>query len=68
LSHKTNGLLKAENEKFALEKRFAAAERAELQSALEEAQDELRFACQTVDPGVSREVYVGVDDRAEPRA
>jgi chromosome segregation ATPase len=58
LSHKTNGLLKAENEKFALEKRFAA-ERAELHSALEEAQDELRFARQTVDPGVTREEYEG---------
>jgi hypothetical protein len=49
-------LLKAENEKFALEKRFAA-ERADLQSALVEAQDELRFARQTVDTGVSREEY-----------
>ena len=56
LSHATDGLLKAENEKFALEKRFAT-ERAELQSALEEAQDELRFARQTVDTGVSREEY-----------
>jgi len=56
LSHITDGLLKAENEKFALEKRFAA-ERAELQSALEEAQDEHRFARQTMDTGVSREEY-----------
>ena len=56
LSQKTNGLLKAENEKFALEKRFAA-ERAELQSALEEAQDDLKFARQTVDTGISREEY-----------
>jgi len=56
LSQKTDSLLKAENEKFALEKRFAA-ERAELQSALEEAQDDLRFARQTVDPGVSREEH-----------
>lgn len=56
LSHKTDGLLKAENEKFALEKRFAA-ERAELQSALEEAQDDLKFARETVDTGISREEY-----------
>jgi len=56
LTNTADGLLKAENEKFALEKRFAA-ERAELQFALEEAQDELRFARQTVDTGVSREEY-----------
>lgn len=56
LNHKADALLKAENEKFALEKRFAA-ERAELQSALEEAQDELRFPRQTVDTGVSREEH-----------
>ena len=34
-----------------------AAERAELQSALEEAQDELKFAHQTVGTGVNREEY-----------
>ena len=56
LSNKADGLLKAENEKFALERRFAA-ERAELQAALEEAQDELKFARQTVDTGVNREEY-----------
>ena len=56
VSHMSDNLLKTENDKFALEKRFAA-ERAELKSALEEAQDELRFARQTVDTGVSRDEY-----------
>lgn len=56
LNRTTDGLLKAENVKFALEKRFAA-EHAELQSALEEAKDELRFSRQTVDTGFSREEY-----------
>jgi len=72
LSNKADDLLKAENERFALERRFAA-ERAELQSALEEAQDELKFARQTVDTGVSREEYgrcstrrVGVNHGPEP--
>ena len=56
LNHVTDGLLKAENDKFALERRFMA-QRAELQSALEEVQDELRFSHQTVDTGISREEY-----------
>jgi chromosome segregation ATPase len=56
MGHMADDLLKAQNEKFALEKRFEA-ECAELRSALEEAQDELRFARQPVDTGVSREEY-----------
>lgn len=54
LSCASDNLLKADNEKFALERR-SAAERAELQSALEEAQTELKFARQTMESPFGRE-------------